>query len=121
MESHPRSARYPHTLPLERHRSRERRPNGVGSIVWDFTTADLNETFEYTFDANLGWTDVINKKIAEVTDSNGNTVYDDKSVSITLSLKNHKPVVVSHLRPRWYLLRLLWAAIHARREQELRD
>ena len=29
---------------------------------WDFTTADLNETFEYTFDANLGWTDV-NKKI----------------------------------------------------------
>ncbi|MGC6415720.1 MAG: hypothetical protein ACON3Z_01240, partial [Bradymonadia bacterium] len=71
--------------------------NGVGSIVWDFTTADLNETFEYTFDANLGWTDVINKKIIlEVTDSNGNTVYDDKSVSITLSLKNHKPVVVSH-------------------------
>ncbi|MEE2758177.1 MAG: PKD domain-containing protein, partial [Myxococcota bacterium] len=71
--------------------------NGPGSMVWDFDTDDVSETFEYTFSANLGWSDVINKKITlEVTDSNGNTVYDDKSVSITLSLKNHKPVVVAH-------------------------
>ena len=66
-------------------------------MVWEYTTDDLNAPFEYTYSANLGWDDVINKKVTlEVTDSNGNRVYDDKSVSITLSLKNHKPVVIAH-------------------------
>ena len=71
--------------------------NVDGVDGWDFTTDRVDETFEYTFSANLGWDDVISRRvILEVTDSQGRTVYDDKSVQITLSLKNHKPVVVAH-------------------------
>ena len=78
----------------------DRNGNGrvdVEEMNWEYTTRDQDASFVYTYDQNLGWNDVINKKVTlEVQDSQGRTVYDDKSVQIQLSLKNHKPVVVAH-------------------------
>ena len=76
--------------------------NGDGVVstdemVWEFETDDPNETYLYRYDEDLGWDDVQNFKVTpEVTDSQGRTNYDDKSVQITLSLKNHPPVVIGH-------------------------
>jgi hypothetical protein len=78
----------------------DRNGNGrvdVEEMNWEYTTADQDAPFIYTYSQNLGWNDVINKKVTlEVQDSQGRTVYDDKSVQIQLSLKNHKPVVIAH-------------------------
>ena len=66
-------------------------------MVWEFETDDINEVFVYRFDDELGWGEVVKKKVTlGVTDSEGRTVYDDKSVEITLSLANHAPTIVGH-------------------------
>ena len=74
--------------------------NGVietEEIDWEFETDDPNAVFRYRFTENLGWDDVRRFKVTlEVTDSQGRTNYDDKSVQITLSLKNHPPVIIGH-------------------------
>ena len=70
-------------------------------IEWDFETNDINETFRYQFTEELGWEDVRRFEVTlEVTDSQGRTNYDNKSVQITLSLKNHPPEDES--RGRYY-------------------
>ncbi len=69
----------------------------VDEIQWDFETNDPNEAFRYQYNEALGWDDVRRFKVTlEVTDSFGRTNYDDKSVQITLSLKNHPPVIIGH-------------------------
>ena len=74
--------------------------NGVietEEIDWEFETDDPNAVFRYRFTENLGWDDVRRFKVTlEATDSQGRTNYDDKSVQITLSLKNHPPVIIGH-------------------------
>jgi hypothetical protein len=74
--------------------------NGIAEyseMVWEYSTADIDDPFIFAYDEDLNWDDVINWKVTlEVQDSAGRLVYDDKSVQITLSLKNHVPIVIGH-------------------------
>jgi streptogramin lyase len=53
--------------------------------------------YVFSYTDNVGWDDVIGTRVTlQIRDSVGRYFTDDKSVEIQLSLKNHKPLIVSH-------------------------
>ena len=76
--------------------------NGDGAVtgdevVWDFETADANEQFQFAYNDDVAWGDVVRHGVTlAVTDNRGRLVYDYDSVQVEIALINHAPVVVPH-------------------------
>ena len=64
-------------------------------IVWDFVTADLNETFKYTYTTNVDWGSIKKQKVTlRAFDNLGRYVDDKDSLEIKISKYNHAPVTI---------------------------